>query len=85
MKNSLMFRLCYYRTHEVQMHPSVPMGYDTVRQTAVHPDKINLEYFEEAFTSSRWIVRIYKLKDEPNRGRPAKSKWTLEKSNLKPT
>jgi len=48
------------------MHPSLPNGYDTVRQAAVHPDPIKLEHFEEAFTSSRWIVRIYKVKDEPN-------------------
>ena len=67
------------------MHQSLPMGYDTVRQAAVHPDRINLEYFEEAFTSTWWIVRIYKLKDEPNRGKAIKSKWILEKSTLKPT
>ena len=68
------------------MHPSLPAGYDTVRQAAVHPDRINLEHFEEAFTSSRWIVRIYKVKDEPNRVKGIqKSKYTLEKSTMKNT
>jgi hypothetical protein len=51
-----------------------------VRDAAVHPKEINLEYFEEVFTSSRWIVRIYKLKDAPNRGKKTKNVYPLLKA-----
>ncbi len=67
MLNSLMYRLCYYRTHEQQIHPQAPKGYDMVRGVQAHSDPIELEYFEEVFTTERWMLRIYKLKDDPNR------------------
>lgn len=81
MRNSLMFKMCYYRTHEVMLHPSYPMGFDLVRNAAPYPTPITLDHFEEVFTSSRWIVRIYKVKDEPNRHKAIKSRYSLEKSN----
>ena len=38
-----------------------------VRGVQAHSDPIELEYFEEVFTTERWMLRIYKLKDDPNR------------------
>ena len=67
MKNCLMFKLCYYRFHEVRYGYNQPAGFDTVRQAPVDPTPIKLKYFSEAYTTQRWIIRIYKLNDEPNR------------------
>ena len=67
MKNSLMFKLWYYRYKEVRMSYQHPAGYDTVRNMAVDSKDIKLKYFSEAYTTSRWILRIYKVNKEPNR------------------
>ena len=67
MKDSLMFKLCYYRFNEVRLSYQHPPGYDTVRNMPVDPKDIKLKYFSEAYTTSRWIIRIYKVNDDPNR------------------
>jgi dolichyl-diphosphooligosaccharide--protein glycosyltransferase len=36
-------------------------GFDTVRNAVIGKKNIKLTYFEEAFTSERWLVRIYKV------------------------
>jgi dolichyl-diphosphooligosaccharide--protein glycosyltransferase len=79
MQNCLMYLLSYYRFDEVQTHPSVPAGFDRVRQAEVGRKKIKLTHFEEAYTSDAWIVRIYKVLDPAARGKrqalpPAKAK-----------
>ncbi len=67
MKNSLMYKLSYYRTWETVTAPGQPQGYDNVRKANPGYKNYKLHYFEEAFTSERWIVRIYKRKPRPNR------------------
>lgn len=67
MKNSLMFKLCYYRFNEVRFSYQHPAGYDTVRNMPVDSKSIKLKYFSEVYTTSRWIVRVFKVNDEPNR------------------
>lgn len=63
LKKSLMFNLCYYRFGEVRN------GHDRVRNKEVRLAKsIQLKYFEEAFTSEHWIVRIYRVKEPNARG-----------------
>ena len=63
LKKSLMYKLSYYRFEE-----SGDIGregaMDRVRSTPIK-SKIKLKYFEEAFTSEHWIVRIYRVK-KPN-------------------
>lgn len=66
MKNCLMYKLSYYRFGEVRVHPSRPSGYDMVRQAEVGVKNIRLRYFDEAFTSEHWILRIFKVKKEEN-------------------
>lgn len=58
LKKSLMYKLSYYRFHETGQGQE---AFDRVRQTRIS-DKIKLKYFEEAFTSENWLVRIYKVK-----------------------
>lgn len=45
-----------------------PPGYDRVRNAEIGNKDFDLEVLEEAYTTEHWIVRIYKVKDLPNRG-----------------
>jgi dolichyl-diphosphooligosaccharide---protein glycosyltransferase len=67
MKNSLMYRLAYYRFGEVRTRGDQPSGYDTVRNCEIGLKKWDLKYFRESYTSSRWLVRIYEVLPLPNR------------------
>jgi len=91
MKNSLMYRLCYYRFGEVRTRGDQPAGYDTVRNVEIGLKDFQLKYFEEAYSSSRWLVRIYKVLPQNNRAdkfkrKPAKkgAAKELPKSAFKP-
>lgn len=66
MKNCLMYRLSYYRFGEVRTSQARPSGYDAVRQAEIGVKNIKLRYFDEAFTSEHWIIRIYKVRPEEN-------------------
>lgn len=64
LKKSLMYNLCYYRFGDASRG-----GFDRVRQVPVpNVQNIKLKYFEEAFTSENWIVRIYRVKQPNARG-----------------
>ena len=67
MKNSLMYRLAYYRTWQVDTAMGKPKGWDTVRDYLPGLRNYKLNFFEEAFSSEKWIVRIYKRKPRNNR------------------
>lgn len=69
LKKSLMYKLSYYRFGEMTTSGQHRPGYDRVRQTDILDAKtIKLKYFEEAFTSENWIVRIYRVKKPDPRG-----------------
>lgn len=65
MKNSIMYKLCYYRFWEEDTGRG--KGFDLVRNTKIGYSHYKLKYFEEVFTSQRWLVRIYKRKRKNNR------------------
>ncbi|KAF1741993.1 hypothetical protein MXB_4853 [Myxobolus squamalis] len=67
MKNSLMYKMCYYNFAKIRLSYQHPTGYDTVRREEIGHKHFNLDTLEEAFTSSHWIVRIYKVKKPANR------------------
>jgi len=67
MKNCLMYKLAYYRFGEVRTRRDQPSGYDTVRNCEIGRKDIDLTYFREAYTSERWIVRIYEVLPLSNR------------------
>ena len=75
MKNSLMYRLAYYRFGEVRTRHDQPSGYDTVRNCEIGLKKYDLKYFREAYTSDRWIVRIYEVLPLPNRMAKMKTRF----------
>lgn len=69
LKKSLMYKLSYYRFGDVASQGGASYGRDRVRQTDITDAKsIKLKYFEEAFTSENWIVRIYRVKKPNARG-----------------
>ncbi|KAL9257943.1 Dolichyl-diphosphooligosaccharide--protein glycosyltransferase subunit STT3B-like protein [Drosera capensis] len=67
MLNCLMYKLSYYRFGELRTEYGKPPGYDRARGVEIGNKDIKLEYLEEAFTTSNWIVRIYKVKPPNNR------------------
>uniref|UniRef100_A0A0K0DWV3 dolichyl-diphosphooligosaccharide--protein glycotransferase n=1 Tax=Strongyloides stercoralis TaxID=6248 RepID=A0A0K0DWV3_STRER len=69
MKNSLMYRLSYYRFGQVKFNYNSPGGFDRTRGYQIGLTDFNLEYLEEAFTSENWLVRIYKVKKPKNKDR----------------
>ncbi|OCF43697.1 dolichyl-diphosphooligosaccharide-protein glycosyltransferase [Kwoniella heveanensis CBS 569] len=70
MKNSLMYKMSYYRFHELfGGHPAQ----DRVRGQQIPATGIQLDTLDEAFTSENWIVRIYKVKKEDPIGREHKA------------
>ncbi|KAH0461618.1 hypothetical protein IEQ34_009193 [Dendrobium chrysotoxum] len=67
MLNCLMYKLSYYRFGEVTTEYGKPPGYDRARGVEIGNKDVKLEYLEEAFTTSNWIIRIYKVKPPKNR------------------
>lgn len=56
-----MYTLCYYRFGEMYTRQGEERGYDTVRSAVIGRKDFKLTYFEEAYTSERWMVRIYRV------------------------
>jgi dolichyl-diphosphooligosaccharide--protein glycosyltransferase len=68
MKNSVMYKLSYYRFTEL-FGKGVP-GKDNVRNQEIPATPIKLSTMDEAYTSENMIVRIYQVKKPDNLGRP---------------
>ncbi|CAG9863207.1 unnamed protein product [Phyllotreta striolata] len=66
--NCLMYKMCYYRFGQVYTEGGRPPGYDRVRGAEIGNKDFELDVLEEAYTTEHWLVRIYKVKDLPNRG-----------------
>ena len=60
LKNSLLYKLAYYRFGELTT--SQGPGFDLARRTSIAHTKYKLSHFEEVFTSDRWLVRIFRRK-----------------------
>ncbi|KAI7882654.1 STT3 subunit of Oligosaccharyl transferase [Lichtheimia hyalospora FSU 10163] len=75
MRNSLMYKMSYYRFNEL-FGGQQPM--DRVRQQRLPVQGPELSVLDEAFTSENWIVRIYKVKDLDNLGRSHKAAKDFE-------
>ena len=68
MRESVLYKLSYHRFSQVKTESRQPAGYDRTRRQLVPTNFIKLDYFEEAYTTRNWLVRIYKLKKPNNRG-----------------
>jgi len=69
MTESLMYKMSYYRFGEL-FGPG--QAQDRVRGQKLPAVGPTLDYFDEAFTSENWIVRIYAVKGEDELGRDHK-------------
>ncbi|KAI9006173.1 Oligosaccharyl transferase STT3 subunit-domain-containing protein [Gaertneriomyces semiglobifer] len=67
MKNSLLYKLSYYRFPE--LFRGGP-AHDSVRGAQIPNTPITLTTVDEAYTTENWIVRIYQVKKPDNIGRP---------------
>ncbi|KAK4687656.1 dolichyl-diphosphooligosaccharide---protein glycosyltransferase, partial [Tremellales sp. Uapishka_1] len=70
MKNSLMYKMSYFRFNELFGGQPAQDRVRGVRMPAVGP---TLDILDEAFTSENWIVRIYQVKKEDPIGRDHKA------------
>ncbi|KAJ7643295.1 oligosaccharyl transferase STT3 subunit [Mycena polygramma] len=70
MKNSLMYKMSYYRFHELF---GGGQATDRVRNQQVPKVGPTLDYLDEAYTTENWIVRIYEVRKEDLLGRDLKS------------
>ncbi|KAJ7230533.1 oligosaccharyl transferase STT3 subunit [Mycena pura] len=70
MKNSLMYKMSYYRFSELFGNAQ---ALDRVRQQNVPKVGPTLDYLDEAYTTENWIVRIYEVRKEDLLGRDLKS------------
>jgi len=66
--NCLMYKMCYYKFGAVYTEGGKPSGYDRVRNAEIGNKDFELDVLEEAYTTEHWLVRIYKVKNLPNRG-----------------
>jgi len=69
MLASTMYRLSYYRFAQATARgpDGAGGGMDRVRGTEIGLKDFSLRYFEEVFTSQHWMMRVYKVKDAPER------------------
>ncbi|EER34400.1 oligosaccharyl transferase STT3 subunit [Candida tropicalis MYA-3404] len=77
MKNSLMYKMSYYRFAELFGGRDAADRVRNQQIPANDPPQLNI--LEEAFTSENWIVRIYKVKDLDNIGRDLNQATAFEK------
>ncbi|KAI8139787.1 Oligosaccharyl transferase STT3 subunit-domain-containing protein [Fennellomyces sp. T-0311] len=80
MKDSLMYKMSYYRFNEL-FGGQQPM--DRVRQQRLPIQGPELSVLDEAYTSENWIVRIYKVKKSDNLGRSHKAAQAFETGKKK--
>ncbi|KAK6461730.1 oligosaccharyl transferase subunit [Scheffersomyces coipomensis] len=82
MKDSVMYKLSYYRFAELFGGRDAP---DRVRNQQIPVDQApELHVLEEAFTSENFMVRIYKVKDLDNVGRDLYEATKFENQISKP-
>jgi dolichyl-diphosphooligosaccharide--protein glycosyltransferase len=65
MTQSMMFRFCYHNFKRFRGGGLGEAGTDLVRQVVVPELDIRLSNFQEAFTTKNWIVRIYRVLQDP--------------------
>ena len=68
-RNSTGYKMMFHRWDEVDQGEDIERGFDRARGYPVRTSDIDLTLFEEAYTSKDWLVRIYKVKDRPNKAK----------------
>lgn len=60
----MMYKMCYYDFGRITTRSDQPAGFDLARNQVIGNKDISFEHLEEAYTTQRWIVRIYRVKKE---------------------
>lgn len=81
MKNSLMYKMSYYRFGDVFSGTDPVDRVRRQRMSQNYAEQIHLDVLDEVFTSDNWIVRIYKLKDPDTFGRDLVEVGETERSH----
>ena len=68
MYNSLAFKCMYYRFNEIHTQHGKKPGFDRARWKQTSFKDIQFKHFREVYTSQLWMVRVFEVLDEPNRG-----------------
>lgn len=63
--DSLMYKLSYYKFHELSTMGARGRMFDNARRIVAAEEVNTLKYFEEAFSTKNWMIRIYRILDEP--------------------
>ncbi|KAF9361328.1 oligosaccharyl transferase stt3 subunit [Mortierella sp. AD094] len=79
MKNSLMYKMSYYRFAELYGGNAV----DHVRGARMPSEGPSLSVLEEAYSSEHFLVRIYKVKEPDNIGRDLKDATAFDKGKTR--
>ncbi|KAG0246062.1 oligosaccharyl transferase STT3 subunit [Mortierella sp. GBAus27b] len=79
MKESLMYKMSYYRFSELANGNAV----DHVRGARMPSEGPTLSVLDEAYTTMNWLVRIYKVKDLDNLGRHLKDATAFDKGKIR--
>ncbi|KAF9183644.1 oligosaccharyl transferase stt3 subunit [Haplosporangium sp. Z 767] len=79
MKNSLMYKMSYYRFAELYGGNAI----DHVRNARMPSEGPTLSVLEEAYTTENWLVRIYKVKDLDILGRNLKDATAFDKGKIR--
>ncbi|KAL6746882.1 oligosaccharyl transferase [Haematococcus lacustris] len=79
MLNSLMYRLSYLDFADQSELITGQRGLDRVRQYVVGKTHFKLTHFEEVFTSQHWMMRIYRVRDQPLRDPTKRAKLLRSK------
>lgn len=67
MSNTLCYKMLYHRFGEVYDHAHGVYGWDRPREVEIGQKDIHFTHFREAYSSERWMVRIYEVLPRPNR------------------
>mmetsp|Transcript_42382 Transcript_42382/g.103856 ORF Transcript_42382/g.103856 Transcript_42382/m.103856 type:complete len:112 (+) Transcript_42382:3-338(+) len=67
LHDSLLYKMSYHRFGHVQSEYGKPRGFDRVRREEIGVKEFTLESVDEVYTTSHWIVRIYKVRKHDNR------------------
>ncbi|KAF9904270.1 oligosaccharyl transferase stt3 subunit [Linnemannia zychae] len=80
MKESLMYKMSYYRFAELYGNGN---AVDHVRSARMPAEGPTLSVLEEAYTTENWLVRIYKVKDLDILGRDLKDSTAFDKGKVR--
>ena len=60
--DSLLYTLSYHRFGQLHASATRVGGFDRVRREEIGRKEVALSYFQEVYTTTNWLVRVYKVR-----------------------